>query len=283
MARKARVTIDWSVWDDQLGKMTDKDLANKIGSSVAAVCMRRSKLGIEASGERGARLDWDKYDSLLGTMEDKDLAKIVGCSIGSIAIRRKKRGVAAFSQRKSVDWARWDEFIAVMSDTQLSKKIGCAPGSVKVRREKLGIKRFAGDLRKKVDWGRWGSHIGLVPDNDLAVMIGCTVGAINAQRKKMGVGVLSEREMVKRSSVGDEWSRWDHLLGKCPDGVLADLMGVSRSKVGVRRMRQVIANFALDWDEGDRPCLGGCGKALRGGEVTCGAGVCVAKWREVGL
>jgi len=281
MARKARVTIDWSLWDDQLGKATDKEIAEKIGSSVAAVSMRRSKLGISASGERGARLEWDKYDAKLGTIEDKALADEIGCSIGSIAIRRKKLGIPAFNQRKSVDWEMWDEFIPDMSDTQLAKKIGCAPGSVKVRREKLGLKRFDGDLRKKVDWVKWGPQIGVIADNDLAMMIGCTVGAINAQRKKMDVGILTEKEKVKRASAGGEWAKWDHMVGKCPDGVLADLMGVTRSKVGVRRMRLMIANYPMDWNEGDQPCLGGCGKALQKADSTCGKEICVAKWKEV--
>ncbi len=281
MARKARVTIDWSLWDDQLGKTTDKELAEKIGSSVAAVSMRRSKLGVHASGERGARLEWDKYDTLLGTMEDKSLADQIGCSIGSIAIRRKKLDIPAYNQRKSVDWAMWDEFIPDMSDTQLSKKIGCAPGSVKVRREKLGFKRFEGDLRKKVDWVKWGPQIGVIPDNDLAVMIGCTVGAINAQRKKMDVGMLTEKEKIKRASIGDEWGKWDHMVGKCPDDVLANLMGANRSKVGVRRMRLMIANYPLDWNESDKPCLGGCGKALKSDELTCSSTICDNKYKEL--
>lgn len=281
MARKQRITIDWSQWDDQLGKVTDKELAEKIGSSVAAVSMRRNKLGIEASGERGARLDWSKYDELLGTMDDKSLADQIGCSIGSIAIRRKKLDIPAFNQRKSVDWEMWDEFIPDMSDTQLAKKIGCAPGSVKVRREKLGIARFDGDLRKKVDWDKWGPKIGVVPDKDLALMIGCTVGAINAQRKKLGVGILTEKEKVKRSGSGGEWAKWDHMLGKCPDDVLANLMGVTRSKVGVRRMRLVIANYPMDWPENASPCLGGCGKALTTSDDICGNEACEKTWAGV--
>ena len=280
MARKQRITIDWSLWDDKLGKVTDKQIAEEIGSSVAAVSMRRTKLGISASGERGARLDWSQYDDLLGTMEDKLLAEKIGCSIGSVALRRKKLSVPAHNQRSSVDWEKWDEFIPEMSDTQLSKHIGCAPGSVKVRREKLGISRFDGDLRKKVDWDKWGPKIGTVPDRDLAVMIGCTVGAIVAQRKKLGVGILSEKEKVKRSGAGDGWLKWDHLVGKCPDEVLAELMGVSRSKVGVRRMRLVIANYPLDWEPGAKPCLGGCGKSLSSGAPTCGKDDCVAKHKE---
>jgi len=285
MERKARVKIDWSLWDSQLGKASDKELAEKIGSSVAAVSMRRRKLGVKASGGRAMQLDWAQYDSLLGTMEDKELASKMGCSIGSIAIRRKNLGVAAFNQRKSVEWELWDEFIPEMSDVQLAKKIGCAPGSVKVRREKLGLKKFEGDLRKKVDWDKWGPQIGVMDDKDLALMIGCTVGAINAQRKKMDIGYLSEKEKVKRSTAvagaGNVWSKWDHMLGKCPDDVLASLMGVNRSKVGVRRMRQMIANYTLDWSEGDRPCMGGCGSVLSDDLSTCDKGSCNEKWAEL--
>ncbi|MFT6792763.1 MAG: hypothetical protein ACJAR1_000748 [Rubritalea sp.] len=286
MARKPRTTIDWAQWDDQLGKITDKELSEKIGSSLAAVSMRRKKIGVAASGERGAhpRIDWAEWDDVLGTVEDKILAKKVGCSLGSVVLRRKKLAIPAHNQRKSVDWKLWDEMIPSMADSELSKKIGCAPGSVRVRREKLGIARFDGDLRKKVDWDKWESRIGVVDDKDLALLVGCTVGAIVAHKKKRGIGILSEKEKVKRSGNNDGWSQWDHLLGRCPDDVLAELMGVTRSKVGVRRMRLVIANYPLDWPEGARPCLGGCGKALNqtnNDDPSCASEVCLAKLKEI--
>ena len=287
MARKTRITIDWSEWDDQLGKITDKELAEKIGSSLAAVSMRRRKLNIPASGERGAkaRIDWSDWDSELGKVEDKVLATKVGCSLASVVLRRKKLGVGACNERKSVDWALWDEMIPTMTDTELSKIIGCAPGSVRVRREKLGIAKSSVDLRKKVDWDKWESKIGVVDDKDLALMIGCTVGAVLAHKKKKGLGVLTEKEKVKRSSVGkgDGWAKWDHVLGRCPDDVLATEMGITRSKVGVRRMRLMIANYPLDWPEGAKPCLGGCGRALSDEEreeKACGSEVCLAKLTE---
>ncbi len=278
MARKARTTIDWSQWDEQLGKITDKQIAEQIGCSVAAVSMRRKKLGVDASGERGARIDWSEYDLLLGTMEDKLLADKMECSVASVVARRNKLGVSSFNKRKSVDWELWDEFIPEMSDTQLAKKIGCAPGSVKVRREKLGLEKYDGDLRKKVDWKKWEPKIGVVADKDLALMIGCTVGAINAHRKKLDIGILTEKEKVQRSTAGagDIWSQWDHMLGKCPDDVLAEQMGITRSKVGVRRMRLMIANYPLDWDYSAKPCLGGCGKTRKSDSQTCGAEKCEA-------
>ena len=286
MARKPRTTIDWSQWDDQLGKITDKELADKIGSSLAAVSMRRKKLDVPASGDRGARarIDWSDWDKELGTVEDKILAEKVGCSLASVVLRRKKLGIPAHNQRKSVDWKLWDEMIPDMADSELAKKIGCAPGSVRVRREKLGIPKFDGDLRKKVDWEKWESKIGVVDDKDLALLIGCTVGAVVAHKKKMGIGLLTEKERVKRISAGDGWSKWDHMLGKCPDDVLAETMGVTRSKVGVRRMRLVIANYPLDWPEGGKPCLGGCGKALFNddpAQTDCGSEVCLAKLKEI--
>ncbi|MGJ8657638.1 MAG: hypothetical protein ACSHX6_14415 [Akkermansiaceae bacterium] len=287
MARKPRITIDWSQWDDQLGKITDKELSEKIGSSLAAVSMRRRKLDVSASGERGARprIDWSEWDELLGTVEDKVLAEKVGCSLASVVLRRKKLGIPAHHQRKSVNWEDWDAMIPDMADSELAKKIGCAPGSVRVRREKLGIAKFSGDLRKKVDWDKWESRIGTVDDKDLALLIGCTVGAILAHKKKLGLGLLTEKEKVKRSGAGDGWSKWDHILGRCPDDVLAEAMGVTRSKVGVRRMRLMIANYPLDWPEGGKPCYGGCGEVLMNDDPeknTCGSEVCLAKLKEIG-
>ena len=286
MARKPRITIDWSQWDDLLGKINDKELAEKIGSSLAAVNMRRRKLGVAASDDPGfrVRIDWTEWDDLLGTMKDKTLAKKMGCSLASVLARRKKLGILSYYQSKAVDWKLWDEMIPDMVDSELAKKIGCSSGSVRLRRMKLGIAKFDGDLRKKVDWSKWESKIGVLDNKDLALLIGCTVGAVVAHKKKMGIGVLSEKEKILRNSAGGEWAKWDHLLGRCPDHVLAEAMGVSRSKVGVRRMRLVIANYPLDWPEGGKPCLGGCGKALTDNDetrTTCGSEVCLVKYREI--
>jgi len=258
MERKPRTTIDWSKWEDQLGQVTDKELAEKIGCSVAAVTMRRGRLKIPASGDGGgrARIDWSQWDEELGTIGDKVLAQKAGCSLASVVLRRNKLGIPALNQRKSVDWKLWDELIPDMADSELAKKIGCAPGSVRVRREKLGIPRFSGDLRKKVNWDKWEAKMGVMNDKDLALLIGCTVSAVIAHKKKIGLGILSEKEKVKRADSGDIWSKWDHLVGFCPDDVLADMIGVTRSKVAVRRMRLIVANYSLDWPEGAKPCLG---------------------------
>ncbi|MCS4087284.1 hypothetical protein GGQ10_002110 [Salinibacter ruber] len=52
--------VDWSEWDDQLGTMTDNELAKKIGCTGANVTRRRNELGIEPFADRGGRrLDGD--------------------------------------------------------------------------------------------------------------------------------------------------------------------------------------------------------------------------------
>lgn len=47
--------VDWDEWDDQLGTMTDTELAEKIGCTGANVTRRRNELGIEPFGDRGGR------------------------------------------------------------------------------------------------------------------------------------------------------------------------------------------------------------------------------------
>lgn len=264
MQKDTRTRINWDRWDSRLGETTDHELAAKIGCSQAAVSLRRKKLGVPANGERANAIDWTQWDQFLGTMEDKYVSKKASCSLASIVNRRKKLGIDPFTIRGTVEWEKWDEFIPSMTDSQLAKKIGCAPGSVRVRREKLGIPKPDKDLRRKIDWDKWESKIGEISDTDLAGMIGCSIGAIQAYRKKKGIGHRSARDLGGKSEKGIAWDSWDHLLGRCPDEVLAKMMGIPHSKVSVRRMRMMVANYSMDWPKNSIPCLGGCGRVVEG-------------------
>lgn len=266
MNKKSRNRINWTRWDKHLGKTTDHELASKIGCSQAAVSLRRKKLGVPPNGERSNAIQWESWDSILGTMEDKYVAKKIGCSLASIVNRRKKLGIDPHTIRGGVEWERWDQYLPTMTDSQLAKKIGCAPGSVRVRREKLGIPKPKKDLRKKIDWEKWESKIGEVSDTDLAGMIGCSIGAIQAYRRKKGISHRSARDLGRKTERGVDWLRWDHLMGHCPDEVLARMIGVNHSKVSVRRMRMMVANYTGEWSKNAVPCLGGCGRAVEGAE-----------------
>ncbi|MCS3827422.1 hypothetical protein GGP85_002892 [Salinibacter ruber] len=84
----AYTRVDWSVWDEALGTMSDPKLAEKIGCSVANVNERRRAKGIEAYQSRlsddKVRAIWTRYHAL----EEATYASVAECfnvSKGTVA------------------------------------------------------------------------------------------------------------------------------------------------------------------------------------------------------
>jgi hypothetical protein len=101
---REHVQVPWEQWDDQLGKVSDTELASKIGCSVAWVGTRRRVLKIPKFPKRGhpghsvpKKVDWEKWDPLLGKMSDIAIARKAGCSYQLVGLRRKKLRIEKFS------------------------------------------------------------------------------------------------------------------------------------------------------------------------------------------
>lgn len=81
-----------------LGRMTDREVAEKTGRKLSAVTQQRTKLGIPASQPRA--YTWSaEEDALLGTMTDQRLAEELGVSRRCVLLRRQALGIAAHGKR----------------------------------------------------------------------------------------------------------------------------------------------------------------------------------------
>lgn len=98
----------FSVWEPLLGKMYDREIAEKFGVSPDNVRYRRRKLGIAAKpapkpestpgGHNRLNLpDWTICQ--LGRISDKKLAKQVGCDPSVVSRHRKERGIASYAEQ----------------------------------------------------------------------------------------------------------------------------------------------------------------------------------------
>jgi hypothetical protein len=107
-AQKNRVSkaqgfgVPWTAEEEAiLGTMSDREVAEKIGRSRAAVVHRRIKRRIPTlfvNRKQPCKCPaWTpKQRSLLGTMPDSAVARKLGCTVGSVFARRKKLGIPSF-------------------------------------------------------------------------------------------------------------------------------------------------------------------------------------------
>jgi hypothetical protein len=193
--------IDWTAWDEKLGKETDQSLARKMDRAVTTVQKRRRELGIGAfreSGHRGKprKIEWEAWDKLLGTAPDWEVAKKIGCSIRPVEKRRAKLHVPAFNRHARIDWAKWDKELGKARDRETAKLIGCSLVAVEQRRGMLGIKPFSKNDR--IDWKRWDSYLGKLDDRTVGSYVGCSLSAIRRRRQKLRIPAYMSPDAQRR-------------------------------------------------------------------------------------
>ena len=74
-----------------LGKVSDAQVARRLGRSLTSVKTRRLRLGIGSSRHRWA----PEQDVLLGKFPDQTLARRLGCTVKAVQARRERLGIPA--------------------------------------------------------------------------------------------------------------------------------------------------------------------------------------------
>jgi hypothetical protein len=101
--RTKKGTRPWLPQDEALlGTMADRDVADRLGRSVTAVCVRRQQLKIPSHQEtqRKQVLCWNQHkDRLLGTMPDAELAKRLGIATFRVFLRRQRLNIPSYRDR----------------------------------------------------------------------------------------------------------------------------------------------------------------------------------------
>lgn len=83
-------------WDAQpFGKVSDNEIARRLGCSSSLVIYHRKKRGIApfTQTNRNKGIDWNSQ--LLGILTDGELARRLGCHVSSVLQARKARGIPA--------------------------------------------------------------------------------------------------------------------------------------------------------------------------------------------
>src|SRR5882724_6344233 len=84
--------------DHQLGTISDRELARRLGRTLDAVVCRRVNFGIPKFG--ALRHYWDaRQEAMLGKFSDEEVARRLNRSLDSVSVRRARLGIPKPSPR----------------------------------------------------------------------------------------------------------------------------------------------------------------------------------------
>jgi hypothetical protein len=227
--RSAR-RFPWTKDEDRLlGKLTDREVAEKLNRTLVAVRGRRKFLGKPALGhapqpfriERGPR---DRHAGLFATKSDRELRALLGWSYQRIRTHRH-RLTGGQVGKLAPEWTlEEDQLLGTEPDHVLARKFGRPVSAVRCRRQKKRI-RVKKDWRPEDD-----KTLGTRPDKQVALLLGRSVTNVAWRRQKLGIAACRQ----PRPWAANE----EALLGTKPDKELARKFGRTLKAVEARRIQR---------------------------------------------
>lgn len=225
--RSAR-KFPWTKEEDALlGKLSDREVAEKLNRTLYGVRDRRKFLGKTAINHapqpfRIEREPRDRYARLFAAKSDRELRAILGWSDKQIQTRRRQ--LAGGKVRKlEPEWTlEEDRLLGTQPDQVLARKFGRPVSAVRHRRQKKRI-RLTKAWRPEDD-----KILGTRPDREVALLLGRSLTNVAWRRGKLGI----PPKCLPRLWTPEE----EALLGSLPDKELASRLGRSVDAVEGRRI-----------------------------------------------
>jgi hypothetical protein len=226
--RSAR-QFPWTKEEDALlGKLTDREVAEKLNRTLAGVRDRRKFLGKPAVGRapqpfRMEREPRDHYARLFSMKSDRELQAILGWSYRRIHTRRRQLAGGKVRKQQPEWTLEEDRLLGTKPDAVLARKFGRPVSAVRHRRWKKRI-RMTKPWRPEDD-----RLLGTRPDRQVALLLGRSVTNVGWRRAKLGIPPKTRPQL---------WTpREEALLGTKPDEELAQVFGRTVAAVRARRIQ----------------------------------------------
>ncbi len=237
--------IDWDAQPD-LGRVSDLELAHRLGVAPVSVRTARKSRGIAQRGQakpRGPIVPWDDVAEL-GFRSDNEIAREYNVAPKSVAGARRRRQIPPFSRTptKDIDWD--EQPLGQQSDASLADELGVRSGTVRKARMARAIAPYS-PTKWNVDWNRV-LELGERSDADIARELDVPPRLVRDARIERGIPAYSTRI---------DWSGVEE-LGQTTDIELARRLEVPVHVVGYNRRRLGIPAYDRRRDE-DRGDLSG--------------------------
>lgn len=184
-AKPGAVYCTWTAEEDALlGKLTDDEVASKLGYAVTRVRRRRHLLGVPSNNPNHRH--WTKEEiAMLGTRPDREVASLVNRSLENVRYKRLELGIPFRNPHYEI-W-KPDELamLGKFPDEEVARRTGHSLTSVRHARTKrhiLSVRRAAPEWRTEEE-----ALLGAAPDREVAARLKRTVGAVKFRRPKIGI------------------------------------------------------------------------------------------------
>jgi hypothetical protein len=246
-------------WCDEdladLGKLTDKALAHRMGVDMATVRRQRIRLGISAFKPHPVVKPWTAEEvALLGTMTDQALGRITERETTAVQQKRQSLKIPAMKKKPPVVWS--DEDLAELGqvpDQQIAKRKGISSQTVWAKRQELGIAALPLKLRdSRSTWTAADIALfGTMTDAQVSVITGRPEKSVLQERLRLHIAaytipVTSMHAVPARSGLTVSWGALVDLGQREFFGVLA---GEYQERTGRKLTLRKLSKLTL-WDEG---------------------------------
>jgi DNA-binding CsgD family transcriptional regulator len=225
--KKGQYFINWELKHiEQLGQISDKELAKIIGCSTAAVFQKRKKLNIPAFQPIHV---WKDYEiSLLGTMHDKELAKFMKTSSSVVTSKRLKLGIAPFYDVRH-DWSPEElAWLGTQTDKKIAKLLNITFATVMYKRISLKIPAFYPKSHRYLKQHEWTEEqikqLGIKPDSEIAQQLDLAEKTVAHLRRSLGIAPYNSLSPALKEQLVKS-------LGSESDAKLAEKLHVSPYRV----------------------------------------------------
>jgi len=182
--RGARYCTWTSEEDGLLGKLTDEDVARKLGYPVPRVRRRRRLLGLPSCNPNHRH--WTKEETaLLGARSDREVAQLVNRSVGNVRYKRIELGIPFCNPHYEVWKPSELALLGKLPDEEVARRTEHSLTSVRHARTKrhiLSVRRAAPDWQAEEE-----ALLGTAPDRELAARLNRTEGAVRLRRVNKGI------------------------------------------------------------------------------------------------
>jgi hypothetical protein len=224
--RSAR-QFPWTKEEDALlGRLTDREVAEKLNRTLSGVRDRRKYLGKTAVGQppqpfRMERASRSRLARLFATKSNRELTAILGLSLEQISWKRRRLDGGKITKSLPEWTLEEDRLLGTKPDQVLARKFGRPVSAVRHRRWKKRI-RVRKDWRPEDD-----KILGTRKDREVGLLLGRSLTNVSWRRRKLGIPAKAKPR---------RWTPQEEaLLGSKPDNELARAFGRTVLAVGARR------------------------------------------------
>jgi hypothetical protein len=177
--------ITWTAEEDALlGKLTDKEVACKLGYSLARVRRRRWLLGLPNNNPNNRH--WTKQEiELLGTRPDREIGELVKRSMSQVCGKRLELGIPFYNPHYEIWKPEELGLLGKLPDEEIARRTGHALAAVRRARGKRGIlsvQTTAAAWRPEED-----ALLGTMPDKEIAARLNRKINSVKHRRVIKGI------------------------------------------------------------------------------------------------